>query len=124
MRGGPKCLSLLLVTSALAACATAYERPLPQPPDGYDAVRFRQLVEVPYRWVYSYRFEAGKTLLSDREIPEYPKVFCGMIEVVNSGQAISRCIAVEGNTLVLSPGYQEERRPLPPGAIEIIKQKL
>ena len=109
---------------ALTACAEAL-KPIAQPEDGYDAVLFKQTVEVvDHTTINTFIFTAGSLFISDRT-SDRGKVYCG--RTIRSNAMVETCIRIEmPQTIFVQAGAQwsERAREVPPGTLELTKAKM
>lgn len=117
-------ISVICIALGTIGCAGSWQ-PIVQPAPGYDAIRFRQVVQVDDHAVSTYLFSAGTVLVADRMTEDYGPVFCGNAWL--NGMVFPTCVGFEGDTtLVIGPGagFKEVRRQVPPGSVERFKAKM
>lgn len=107
----------------LAGCAPI--TPLSQPPDGYNGFRFRQATQIRDHAFNLYKFSAGAAFVQDRTDSGGP-VYCGPAIINDDFHQAQVCLGLKDtNPLIIGPGsFKQVERTVPPGTIELYKQKL
>lgn len=106
----------------VGGCVSA-PTPKPQPPGGYEALKFKSTVSLRDHSINTYTFMAGTTLISDRISPT-GTVFCGTAFVNEAPGMV--CVGFDGGSLTLAPEDTIKRvtRPVAPGAVELSRMPV
>lgn len=92
---------------------------LPRPPEGYQALRFKQTVQID-----AWEFAAGSTFAQDRvRERDGVRLWCGLVVLRMMRETAATCLRIDGNQIgigaeVLDAGHV---RDLPVGSTEIIR---
>lgn len=104
------------------AHATERYRFIEQPADGYEAIRFNRRTTLENVLVRNdLTFEAGTTLIFDRELDGVP-LFCGA-GAMNDGWLMTYCLSVDGERFTLS-GYPNAASVIPSDAYSRLRVLL
>lgn len=113
---------LVPLTALVALTGCSLQAPLPQAPDGYDAIRFQKSVTL-YKMMNRYDFQVGSTFIADKRVGDVP-VYCGQAAI--SYQVMHVCVYVPAPDTI-GMGWRntpEDYQKVPPGSFEQIKVKL
>ncbi|WP_273727827.1 hypothetical protein [Brucella gallinifaecis] len=118
-------LSLGIAAIALSACVTI--DPIQPSAAGYDAIEFTRVTVVQDHAWNKYVFAAGRRYIGDRRDAKGRTLYCGLVTVnATDAHPFDACFGfIAPNTIIIAPnyGFKEVERPLPAGAVRMIKVK-
>lgn len=116
-------IGLATATIALTACVTI--DPIQPTSAGFDAIEFTRATVVQDHAWNKYVFAAGRRLIGDRRDAKGRTLYCGLVTInATDTHPLDACFGfIAPNTIIIAPnyGFKEVERPLPAGAIKMIK---
>lgn len=119
--------SIALTTAALALSACVTIDPIQPTSAGFDAIEFTRATVVQDHAWNKYVFAAGRRFIGDRRDAKGRTLYCGLVTInATDTHPLDACFGfIAPNTIIIAPnyGFKEVERPLPAGAIKMIKVK-
>lgn len=119
--------SLAIAVAALSLSACVSINPIQPSSSGYDAIEFTRATVVRDHAWNQYVFAAGRKFVGDRRDAKGRTLYCGLVTInATDTHPLDACFGfIAPNTLIIAPnyGFKEVERPLPAGAVKMIKVK-